>query len=177
MDTTFLKSCDILLYKGKGFTSWLIQTGTNSLYNHVAVVVNPAMNLAIESNTGHQSGVKALDLRKLDDKEIDVYRIKPEYAYDPHKTISYLVSRLGSHYDLGGVLWLGVLKVLQFKDHSNKWQKDRDYFCSELCYAAFNIGGLDIVPQVGEADITSPGDIARSERVTLVKMRIAPNAI
>ena len=61
-----LRTCDILLYKGTDFASKLIQWGTNSLYNHVAVVVDPAMNLSIESNTGHQSGVRALDLQKLE---------------------------------------------------------------------------------------------------------------
>jgi len=171
MDTSLLQSCDILLYKGTDLTSHLIQWGTNSPYNHAAVVVDPQKNLAIESNTGHQMGVRALDLRKLDDKEIDVYRIRPGWAYDPDKTISYLVSCLGAPYDFGGVLWLGVLKLLHLKDHSNKWQKDKDYFCSELCYAAFNAGGLDIVPQVGEADVTSPGDISRSERIEKIALK------
>jgi len=29
-------------------------------------------------------------------------------------------------------------------------------------------GGLDIVPEVGEADITAPGDIAKSSVIELV---------
>lgn len=160
-----LKSCDVLLYKGKGFKSHLIQWGTKSLYNHVAVVVDPAINLAIESNTGHQSGVRALDLRQLDEQEIDIFRVKAEFPFNQNDVISYLVGHLGSGFDFWGVTWLGVLKVLHLKNQSNQWQKDKDYFCSELCYEAFNMGRLDIVPQVGEADITSPGDIARSERV------------
>jgi len=164
MNTTDLKVCDILLYKGTGFTSKLIQWGTGSLYSHVAVVVSPAMNLAIESNTGHQAGVKALDLRKLDDAKIDTFRVCPEHSFDPDKTISYLVACLGARFDFAGVTWLGVLKALQLKKLSNKWQKDRDYFCSELCYEAFLTGGLDIVPQVDASDVTSPGDIAASER-------------
>lgn len=55
------------------------------------------------------------------------------------------------------------------KNAANKWQKDKDYFCSELCYEAFKFSGLDIVPQVGEADITSPGDIARSEIIQQIE--------
>ena len=203
-----LRTCDILLYKGTDFTSRLIQWGTESRYNHVTVVVDPAINLAIESNAGHQSGVRALDLRKLDDMGIDVFRVRPAHPYNSAKTISYLVSCLGAGYDWGGVLCLGVLKLLHLKEHSNpagvpqpvrvgvrarsrkagratpeerdtppvrvgsfiKWQKDRDYFCSELCYAAFNEGGLDIVPQVAEADVTSPGDIAQSERIEKINL-------
>ena len=168
MKTDHLKTCDILLYKGKGLTSWLIQVGTGSRYNHVAVVVHPGMNLAIESNTGHQAGVRALDLRKLVDSEIDVVRVKSEFTYDPKQVISYLVGHLGAKYDWWGVARLGALKLFQLKEQSNKWQKEQDYFCSELVYEAFKETGLDIVPQVSEADVTSPGDIAASERVEKV---------
>lgn len=169
MRTDYLRPYDILLYKGKGPTSWLIQVGTSSQYNHVAVVIDPGIYLAIESNTGHQSGVRALDLRKIDDKEIDVFRVKAEFPYDGKKVMSFLIGCLGSKYDYLGVTWLGVLKfaslltAFQFKPY-NRFQKEKDYFCSELVYQAFKESGLDIVPQVKEADITSPGDIARSER-------------
>jgi len=66
------------------------------------------------------------------------------------------------------VIFLGILKLLAkigfpLEKKANNWQKDRDYFCSELCYEAFHEGGgLDIVPDIPEADITSPGDIAKS---------------
>jgi uncharacterized protein YycO len=162
MNTENLKTCDILLYKGTGFTSWVIEVGTKSLYSHVAIVVDPAISLGIESNTGHQSGVRALDLRNLDEREIDVFRVKPEFPYNPSQVISYLVAHLGADYDTWGVIGLGILKLFQFKNQSNQFQKDKDYFCSELCYEAFKTGGLDIVPQVSEADVTSPGDISRS---------------
>ena len=55
------------------------------------------------------------------------------------------------------------LKLAGNKKAADALQEDQDYFCSELCYQAFFIGGgLDIVPQVGDAETTSPGDIARS---------------
>ena len=171
MKTDRLKPCDILLYKGKGFTSWLIQAGTGSKYDHVAVVANPQMNLAIESNTGRQSGVRAIDLRKLQAHSIDIYRVRPQFSFKPEQVISYLVSRLGAPYDWGGVIALGAMKALSFVTGFKKFtgfhqfQKNKDYFCSELVYEAFEKGGLDIVPQVSEADVTSPGDIAASDRV------------
>lgn len=170
METDILRPCDILLYKGSSFTSHLIQWGTKSPYSHVAVVVEPKIFLAIESNTGHQSGVRAIDLRKLDGATIDAFRIKPEFPFEPQKVISFLVDHLGASFDYLGVTWLGVLKGvglltgLQYQPY-NQFQKEKDYFCSELCYEAFKTGGLDIVPQVAEADITSPADIAASERL------------
>ncbi|MDP3789702.1 MAG: hypothetical protein Q8R48_04795 [Candidatus Omnitrophota bacterium] len=169
--TKELEPLDILLYKGKGFTSWIIEIGTSSSYSHVALVIDPQINLGIESNTGHQSGVRAFDLRKLQMGEVDVYRIKPDFLakVQKEKAISFLVDHLGAKYDLLGVIGLGLLKILSFitlgltKKWNNNFQKKRDYFCSELCYEAFNSGGLDIVPAVLEADVTAPGDIAKSK--------------
>ena len=168
-----LQPLDILLYKGRDFTSWLIETGTSSAYSHVAVVIDPGINLGIESNTGHQSGVRAFDLRKLEINEVDVYRIKPDFKAKVQKgeAISFLVGHLGAKYDWWGVIGLALLKVISLftfgltKRWNNNFQKSKDYFCSELCYETFAAGGLDIVPQVFEADITSPGDIAQSEVV------------
>ena len=44
----------------------------------------------------------------------------------------------------------------------NEFQKKKDYFCSELVWEAFATDGMDLVPQNGASEITSPGDIARS---------------
>lgn len=162
---------DILLFKGEDGISKLIAWGTDSEYSHVAVCVAPEMNLAIEAIT--RGGVRARDIRKIK-REYVVYRIKEGQSYNMDKTISYLVEKLNNRYDYFGVFFLGILKLLSkiafpFKNVANKWQKDRDYFCSELCYEAFDIGGgLDIVPQIEEADITSPGDIAKSPVVGVV---------
>ena len=169
--TKELEPLDILLYKGKDFTSWLIEVGTSSAYSHVALVVDPKLSLGIESNTGHQNGVRAFDLRKVSMAGVDLYRIKLDFLAKVQKerVISFLVDHLGARYDLFGVIGLGLLKILSLvtfgrtKIWNNNFQKKRDYFCSELCYAAFNSAGLDIVPAVPEADVTSPGDIAKSE--------------
>jgi uncharacterized protein YycO len=167
-----MRAGDILLFKGESGISRLIAWGTNSKYSHVAVCVSPEMNLAIEALT--RGGVRARDIRKID-REYDIYRVTEETPYDLQKTISFLVDKLNNKYDYPGVLFLGFLKLLSkirksFKITANKWQKDRDYFCSELCYEAFFLGGgLDIVPGVPQADITSPGDIAKSALVKKIE--------
>lgn len=166
-----MKAGDILLFKAEEkLLSKLIAWGTNSKYSHVAICVSPEMNLAIESMAG--GGVRARDIRQVKE-EYDVYRIKEDFSYNLAKTISYLVSKLNLKYDYFGIFFLGFLKLLAkigrpLKDVTNKWQKDRDYFCSELCYEAFEFGGLDIVPDVPEADITSPADISKSSIVAHV---------
>ena len=160
-----LKSGDILLFKGEKGISRLIAWGTNSKYSHVAVCVSTEMNLAIEAMAG--GGVRARDIRAIKEP-YDVYRIKEGHSYNLDNTISFLVSKLNLKYDYLGVFFLGFIKIMSkigkpLKKAANKWQIDRDYFCSELCYKAFYHGGnLDIVPDTNEADVTSPGDISKS---------------
>lgn len=160
-----MKAGDILLFRGEDGMSKLIQWGTGSKYSHVAICVSPEMNLVIEAMSG--KGVRARDTRKIPEK-YDLYRIKGEFSYNLDGAVSHLISKLNTRYDYFGVIFLGILKLLMkiglpLKNKANNWQRDRDYFCSELCYEAFHEGGgLDIVPDVPEADITSPGDIAKS---------------
>ncbi len=168
-----MKPGDILLFKvERDFTSWLIAWGTGSKYSHVAVCVSPEMNLAIEAIA--RGGIRARDIRKIP-RDYDIYRVKKEYSYDLDGVISYLVSKLNQRYDYLGVIWLGVIKLLTkiglpLKITANNWQKRRDHFCSELCSEAFSIGGgLDIVPDMPEANITSPADIANSQVIEVVK--------
>ena len=167
-----MKPGDILLFKNEdNMLSRVIAWGTGSRYSHVAVCVSSGMNLAIEAMAG--KGIRGIDIRRIR-PAYDVYRVKDTHAFDLDKTVSYLVDKLNNRYDYLGVLFLGLIKLMAkigipLKDTANKWQIDRDYFCSELCYEAFfHGGGLDIVPEVPEADITSPGDIARSSVIEMV---------
>jgi hypothetical protein len=162
-----IKAGDIILFKpGGDLLSRIIAWGTKSAYSHVAVCVSAEMNLAIEANT--RGGVRAIDLRRIK-RKIDIYRIKNEHQFRLNGVVSFLVKQLNNRYDFLGVIYLAFLKILAIilrkplKNAANKWQKDRDYFCSELCYEAFlKGGGLDIVPQSDKADVTSPADIAIS---------------
>ena len=161
-----LRAGDILLYRGTGFVNKLIKFGTRSVYSHCAVCINPDTHILIEATTGL---VRASDIRKTCD--YDVYRVKEKYPYDLNKVVSYLVSTLNSKYDYLGVVYLGALKLLNriglpIKKHINKFQKDRDYFCSELVCKAFNYGGVTICKFAG---VASPKDIVTSNRIEVVK--------
>ncbi|MFH1782584.1 MAG: YiiX/YebB-like N1pC/P60 family cysteine hydrolase [Candidatus Omnitrophota bacterium] len=168
-----MQAGDIFLFRAeKAFFSKVIAWGTNSKYSHVAICISPEMNLAIEAMT--KGGVRARDIRSITEA-YDIYRIKDKSLLYLNKTASFLVSKLNSNYDYFGVVFLGTLKLLSkilgktLKNIANKWQKDRDYFCSELCCEAFYNGShIDIVPHIEEWDIASPGDIAKSSVVEMV---------
>jgi len=157
-----MRNGDILLFYRSGLMSKIIQWGTKSKYSHVAICVNADMNLAIEA----QGRVRAADIRKMTD--YDVFRVKEVYNYDLDKVISFLVSKLNNKYDYAGVIFLGIMKLFRLKKLANKWQKDRDYFCSELVYEAFKAGGLQIVDKES-AGVVSPGDISSSPIIVAVK--------
>jgi hypothetical protein len=169
-----VKPGDILLFKAeRDFISRLIAWGTGSKYSHVAVCVSPKMNLAIEAIA--RGGIRARDIRKIP-RDYDIYRVKEDYSYNLDGVISYLVDKLNERYDYPGVIWLGFIKLLAkislpLKITANNWQKRRDHFCSELCYEAFfHGGGLDIVPDMPEANITSPADISNSSVIKKCKI-------
>lgn len=155
-----MKPGDILFFKRESGMSKIIRWFTKSLYSHVAICVSSDMNLVIEATAGL---VRAADIRTLVGP-YDVYRANE--SYDRDKVISFLVSKLNLKYDYAGVVYLGLLKLLRLKRKANTFQRDKDWFCSELVAEAFEAGGLILVP--GAASILSPKDISESPKVDLV---------
>ncbi len=66
--------------------------------------------------------------------------------------IAYLDDAVGSKYDWKG-LWRYALRI-------NRGD-DRRFFCSELAFLAFQVGGLELLARV-HARFVAPGDIYRS---------------
>jgi len=159
-----VKECDILLFPPSNWIGRIIAWSTDSAFCHVAVCVSKQLGLMVEAQAGLVRSIKLSDLPA----NYALFRVRKEYPYEAYGVISYLLKSLNARYDYTGVLYLGLLKVLakvgfNTRGMANRLQKDKDYFCSELCYLAFlEGGGLDIVPEVPSGDIVSPGDIARS---------------
>jgi len=170
---------DILLCKSEGLIPALIKWGTGSIYSHVAVVASAKLGLIIEAVP--EGGVRAISIENYK-TPYDLYRVKDPASYDLTEVVAYLIRMLARKFDflstikLGwkfflrrlGLVQLAVLKIANQKEAADSLQKDQDYFCSELCYEAFKAGGLDIAPQIGNAETVSPGDIARSPLIEKV---------
>ena len=162
---------DILLCSGEGIVPSLIKWGTGSKYSHVAVIASSKLGLIVEAIP--EGGVRAISVENYK-TSYDVYRVKPAYEFKHSHVVFYLIKMLARKYDYPiklvfklalrklRLIKLFGLKVIGNKKAADQLQEDQDYFCSELCYRAFEAGGLDIVPQIGDAEITSPGDIAGS---------------
>ena len=172
---------DILLCKSNGLVPSLIKWGTGSAYSHVAVIASSKLGIIIEAVP--EGGVRAIAVENYKTPH-DIYRVKPTFKFDHPGVVSYLIKMLAKKYDLGSTIKLGwkmalrklrLVKLFGLKAVGNKkaedqLQEDQDFFCSELVYEAFFIGGsLDIVPQVGDAETTSPGDIAESKVLAKVE--------
>lgn len=169
-----LRDGDILLCKGSDLIARLIQWGTKSPYSHVAVVASASLGLVIEAIP--KGGVRAIYYNNLKTPH-EIYRVKPGYSFRHAGVVAYLIAMLARSYDFASVVRLGWklalrrlkligllgLKVLRRKESADALQEGEDYFCSELCYKAYYFGGgLDIVPEVGAGETTSPADISKS---------------
>ncbi len=181
MPQTALEGGDVLLCRSKGLVASLIRWGTRSVYSHVAVVASGELQLIIEAIPS--GGVRAIHAENFK-TEYDVFRIKDGHAFDLAGVTAYLIRMLARKYDFASTIRLGftmflrrmrLAKLFFFKATGQKaaadaLQENNDYFCSELCYRAFAEGGkLDIVPQIGDAETTSPGDISRSPVLAKIK--------
>lgn len=170
---------DILLCKSNGIVPSLIKWGTESKYSHVAVIASAKLGLIVEAIP--EGGVRAISVQNYK-TPFDLYRVKTGIQFNASGVVSYLIKMLARKYDYPlrlawkmalrkfRLLKLLGLKVMKKKKAADRLQEDQDYFCSELVYQAFFTGGgLDIVPQVGDAETTSPGDIAKSPVVSKVE--------
>ncbi len=169
-----LQDGDILLCKSQGIIPSLIKWGTDSIYSHVAVIASAKLGLIIEAIP--EGGVRAISVQNYK-TPFDIYRVRPTFKFNLAGVASYLIKMLARKYDFPSTIKLGWkmalrklklvqlfgLKLIGNKKAADGLQEDQDFFCSELCYDAFFVGGgLDIVPQIGDAEVTLPGDIAKS---------------
>ena len=171
---------DILLCNGNDLIARLIKWGTGSEYSHVAVIASAQLGLIIEAIP--EGGVRAISIENYK-TPYDLYRVKNPSSFDHSGVVAYLIRTLARKYDFPSTLklsWKLLLrriklvklvahKIAEQKEAAKQLQDDQDYFCSELVWEAFNQAGLDIVPQIGDAETTSPGDIARSPLIEKVQ--------
>lgn len=85
-----------------------------------------------------------LDDTRVDDKDVTIYRVSSATSTQINKAVSFATGELGSSYNLDFA-----------KDTSSS---EKDWYCSELVWAAYKNQGIDIETSLGEPGVT-PRDI------------------
>jgi uncharacterized protein YycO len=138
----------ILLYRGVGWVSRVIQWQTRSPYSHAAVQLSSGK--VIEA--WHVGGVRMLDSPfdgHAKGTEIDVFGVRG--GFNPPAVEDFLLKQIGKRYDF--------LSVARFVSRRDAPDDDR-WFCSELVVAAFRMGSLSLL--AGPPSYISPRDLRLS---------------
>lgn len=99
-----------------------------------------------------------LDDERVDDKDVSIYRVKGSTAEQRNKAVNFCISQLGKPY------------FLDFKKDRSENQKD--WYCSELVWAAYKNQGIDIETSdfLNEPGVT-PRDIKNSSNTYRVRFK------
>ena len=143
----------------------LIQIGTDSKYFHVGIRYNH--RLIIESTSKRGVDIRPLshyeEIVKKEGRIIDIYGCV--VPIDEPKFFDWLVDQNDRKYDMNSILRLAWLKLSVQRKKANDYQKNNDYFCSELAMTGLRRFALnqDSFYDLPACVVTSPADITRSK--------------
>lgn len=159
-----IKDGDILMYKGKGFVSWVVKTVTRSAYSHAGVAVWWNRRLMVIEAVGEGVVIAPLSRNVAEyHGEVEWYNYFKDIDQDQRdKMILYAQKELGKKYDMKGVIGLGIKTLLRIKPDITK-KKPNQLFCSQYVANIYSAVGLDL--DIKNSDLsTSPDDILISDR-------------
>lgn len=157
-----IKDGDILMYKGKGFTSWMVKKFTRSQYSHAGITVWWNNRLMVMEAVG--KGVVLTPLSRNVENyhgEVEWYQFHKDVPRDLREVMVITAQEeLGKEYDMKGVIGLGIKILFNIKPDFTK-KKPNKLFCSQYVANVYSAVGLDL--DVNNSDIsTSPDDIPSS---------------
>lgn len=139
--------------------------GGFGITGHIAIVegiyrrsANSQYVRLIEAISNDYGGVvrSILDDTRADEKKVTILRVKGATSSKINSAVSFCVGELGSSYAIDFA-----------KDTSSS---EKDWYCSELVWAAYKNQGIDLETSLGEPGIT-PHDILNSTKVTTVSYK------
>ncbi len=165
-----VRTGDILLFRGKGPTSRIIQWGSKSPYSHAGIAARWGNRLMVFQSA--RRGVEVLPASTVVDKyegQVDWWSVRSELREHvrEHELMSACIEALGTPFSSFGIIRLMWLMLIRrFRGHKDTDRAPEQMFCSWYVSLAFRRAGLDLV-DVSSDDCTSPGDIANSKAVEL----------
>lgn len=147
-----MKKGDIILVKGTGFVSDIIEDIENSAYSHAAGIIGD--NEIIEAEGFQITGYQKLDKYA---GHTDVYTCNILTDKQRIKIIEYVENQIGSHYN-----WiLLLLEILRYLFNvSISYKNFNSYICSTLWSDAYKSVGIDLCPRI---KYPSPKDLSESK--------------
>lgn len=153
----------IALYKGTDIMSRLIRLQTRSHYSHAALMHEDGSVCEATARPlpfGVVRGSATIGVRHPAGIEVDIFDIDAPYSVST--ALAWVEDQLGLPYDFRSVLRFVTRKPA---DHNGKW------FCSELVFAFFKVGGLSLLNGIHAHDV-SPRDLSLSPYLRHVETRV-----
>ena len=153
----------IALYKGTGFVYSIIKFVTRGEYVHSSIVYDNGKVLEAKPFT-KVALMNSLSEGNKKGMVIEVYDV-PTTPKQEAIITEFLTRQLGKSYD--------YLSLIGFVTHTTEQQRKTwgKWFCSELCFAAFRKGGIDLLKRIPAWEI-SPSDLSYSPIISLEKIII-----
>ncbi len=149
---------DVLCFRGRGATAWLIRRLTNSRYSHIGLVFRSKQRVFCLEATG--IGVHLILMSELVKRYhggIDYFAVREMPDIARETAIDFGFGLLGKLYERRGVaryLWFLLGGDRQRSRERTFW------YCSEIVAECYRAAGVVLVP--GRIGYLSPSDIAAS---------------
>ena len=159
-----IKNGDVLMYKGRSFSSRIIQFVTRSKYSHAGLaawwkdrlmvleaVGNGVVVTRLSANVVHYKGNVELFTSNEDIPEEDRLRM-----------VHFAQEELGKQYALWSTILLGIrLLFVSDKETRDTLKREKRLFCSHYVAQTYNVIHRDLKKGVSDR-FMSPGDVANS---------------
>lgn len=164
-----IKDGDVLLYRGTGFFSRIIQIATRSKYSHTGIAAWWNDRLMVLEAV--RRGVMVTPLSKnINDYHGDVEWYTCKEAVPVKKRtamIKFAQHELGKKYDFLKAFWLGMIYLLRRpKNPDDQLIKATKLFCSFYVAQIYNAVNIDLQPGLSDRHM-APEDISNSKKLVL----------
>jgi hypothetical protein len=163
-----MRNGDVLLFRGRGWLSWLIQKVTHSVYSHAGVLFRYCGRVYCLEAVG--KGVRLAPVSRLVDHYPDGIFFCSLGATEPEResAIDFGFQQLSLPYDVLGLVRFALALIFCTRrpvDDAEHW------FCSELVAAAYAKAGYPLTPCL--PCYASPADLINGEKLQL-RGRLTP---
>lgn len=168
---SLIKNGDVLLYRGTGLTSNLIQKISGSPYSHVGIAAwwNDRLMVLEAVGKGVVASTLSDNLQRYHGG-VDYFWCKENIAEDKRITmVQFAQAQLGKEYNRLQVLVSGISAALglSLKDEEGRFKHAAGkYFCSEYVADIYHQANLDLAMDM-KSKKTSPDAIAQSPMLKL----------